>query len=95
MADFIERCEQEYGMTLGMGTLKTLVGPRGKVKTRFLLREIAGGKTVRASLPDLKDEDTLHPWVLRSVCSRLGVRPSDLGYSDEECGADMTKRTSN
>lgn len=69
---FIQHATGNHG-----AQLETIVshGPRGVVVHRYL---VCGERT--AVLPLLlRDDERLHPDLLRSLCNRLGLPPEDFG----------------
>ena len=57
-----------------------LVGPRGLVTARALVRSADGGPPAIAVLPAVGESDVLAPSALRSICARLGFDPAEFGF---------------
>ena len=73
LGEFIARAGREFGATLEE-LERPVMGPRGPEPMRYLLR----GSSF-AILPRMDDEEPLLPDVLRSLCERLAIPPSEFG----------------
>jgi hypothetical protein len=56
-----------------------IVDPEGKEHSVYYFERTVGGKTLRASAPDLTDKDYVLWSVLRSLCARLEVDAAAFG----------------
>ena len=74
LGEFIARATTEFGATLHTAG-GSVVGPRGRVTIRYLLR----GSASFAILPEIAEDEPLVPDVLRSLCEQLAIPPEAFG----------------
>jgi hypothetical protein len=77
LADIVAIAKDQYGYRLEEIELN---GPRGTTKVRFLTRG-NGNADSFVPLPDLPDETRLPPSAVRSLCTQIGIQPSDVGFT--------------
>lgn len=75
--DIVSRLGDRFGATLRRAE-GTIIGPRGPVAIRYLMREVNGAVMVSEPLAD--DDGEFVGWdKLRRVCRQLDVDLQDLG----------------
>jgi hypothetical protein len=77
LRDLIAKLEKEFACECKKLTLH---GPRGPEVANALVRTDKGTTHI-ATLPDVAADAGVAPTVLRSICRRLGVDPSEFGFS--------------
>ena len=76
LGEFITKAKEDYGCTVIEDSVQ-LVGPDGESSFSTIKRL---GTDYQAILPNLDLDEYLTPHVLRSLCNRLDIDPSDFGF---------------
>lgn len=85
LLEFIARAVQKFGAEQ-QEIQAPFFGPQGPGQDQIkgLLRRLPSGKILVAVLPEIDDNQTLTPTVLRSLCALLEIPPSEFGLDIED-----------
>ena len=80
LAEFIQRASTEFAAQV-ITPVIDLIGPRGSVKVRYLMRKVDGETLVAAIPSDIADTTMLVPTVIRSLCAQLKIPLVPFGFT--------------
>ena len=84
LGEYIRRATNDFGARI-VELENEIQGSFGKVKARFLERDV-DGKTLHVALPTFPDDVVIGMPLIRYLCNRLQIPTDDFGFSISDDG---------